>query len=139
VFQTQTRLGRFRGGREDGRQGEQSKAADPTPDFSRSGAQPVKEWGNEAAYVKYANCMRANGYPTYPYPSGVELDGHSSTNFDGTGIDPNSPAFLNGNANQMCGKRIGAPAWWINNWGPPGSVDVYPAGTNPNSPYPWRG
>jgi hypothetical protein len=80
--------------------------------------------------------MRANGYPTFPYPSGVEPDGHLSTNFNGTGIDPNSPAFLNGHANQTCGKQIGAPAWWINNWGPPGSVDVYPAGANPNSPLP---
>ncbi len=72
-----------------------------------------------------------------PYPSGkIGPDGNESTNFNGTGIDPDSPAFLNGNANQTCGKQIGAPAWWINNWGPPGSVDVYPAGTNPNSPLP---
>jgi hypothetical protein len=94
-------------------------------------------WGNNAKYVQHANCMRANGYPTFPYPSGkIEPDGNGSTNFNGTGIDPNSPAFLNGSANQTCGKQIGAPAWWINNWGPPGSVDVYPAGTNPNSPLP---
>jgi hypothetical protein len=101
-----------------------------------AGGQPIEGWGEEAEYVKYANCMRANGYPTYPYPSGVEPDGHLRTNFNGTGIDPNSPALLNGNANQMCGKQIGAPPWWINNWGPPGSVDVYPAGANPNSPLP---
>jgi hypothetical protein len=101
-----------------------------------AGGQPVKGWGDNALYVRYANCMRANGYPTFPYPSGIEPDGNESTNFNGTGIDPNSPAFLSGNANQMCGKQIGAPAWWINNWGPPGSVDVYPAGTNPNSPWP---
>ena len=102
-----------------------------------TGGQPIDGWGDDAAYVKYANCMRANGYPTFPYPSGIEPDGHLSTNFNGTGIDPNSPAFLNGSANQMCGKQIGAPAWWINNWGPPGSVDVYPAGANPNSPLPF--
>lgn len=102
-----------------------------------AGGQPVKRWGDNAKYVQYANCMRANGYPTFPYPSGrIEPDGNESTNFNGTGIDPNSPAFLNGNANQTCGKQIGAPAWWINNWGPPGSVDVYPAGANPNSPLP---
>ncbi len=102
-----------------------------------AGGQPVKGWGDNALYVQYANCMRANGYPTYPYPSGrIEPDGNESTNFNGTGIDPNSPAFLNGNANQTCGKQIGAPGWWINNWGPPGSVDVYQAGANPNSPFP---
>jgi hypothetical protein len=101
-----------------------------------AGGQPIDGWGDEGLYVQYANCMRANGYPTFPYPSGVEPDGHLSTNFNGTGIDPNSPAFLNGSANQTCGKQIGAPAWWINNWGPPGSVDVYPAGTSPNNPWP---
>lgn len=102
-----------------------------------AGGQPVKGWGDNALYVQYANCMRANGYPTFPYPSGrIEPDGNESTNFNGTGIDPNSPAFLNGNANQTCGKQIGAPVWWINNWGPPGSVDVYQAGANPNSPFP---
>ena len=97
---------------------------------------PAPGWGDNALYVQYANCMRANGYPAFPYPSGIEPDGNQSTNFNGTGIDPNSPAFLNGHANQVCGTQIGAPAWWINNWGPPGSVDVYPAGTNPNSPLP---
>ncbi len=101
-----------------------------------AGGRPVAGWGDNALYVHYASCMRANGYPAFPYPSGIEPDGNESTDFNGTGIDPNSPAVLNGHANQMCGTRIGAPAWWINNWGPPGSVDVYPAGTNPNSPLP---
>jgi hypothetical protein len=101
-----------------------------------AGGQPIAGWGNQAEYVKYANCMRANGFPTYPYPSGIEPDGNSKTNFNGTGIDPQSPAFLNGHANQTCGKEIGAPAWWINSWGPPGDVVVYPAGANPNSPLP---
>jgi hypothetical protein len=93
-----------------------------------AGGQPIDGWGNQAEYDKYANCMRANGFPTYPYPSGTESDGHSKTNFNGTGIDPTSPAFLNGNANQTCGKQIGAPAWWINGWGPPGDVSVATAG-----------
>jgi len=101
-----------------------------------AGGEPIAGWGNEADYVKDTDCVRANGFPTYPYPSGVEPDGHLSTNFNGTGIDPNSPVFLNGNANQRSGKQIGAPAWWINNWGPPGSVVVYAAAANPNSPLP---
>jgi hypothetical protein len=91
-----------------------------------AGGQPVEGWGDRADFVEYANCMRANGYPTFPYPSGIEPDGHESTNFNGTGIDPESPAFLNGNANQTCGKQIGAPAWWINDWGPPASVEIAP-------------
>jgi hypothetical protein len=36
----------------------------------------------------------------------------------------------------MCGKQIGAPTWWMNGWGPPGDIVVYPAGMNPNGPVP---
>ena len=100
-----------------------------------AGGQPVEGWGEHAKYLEFANCMRANGYPTYPYPSGIEPDGHESTNFNGTGINPESPAFLNGSANQTCGKQIGAPAWWINGWGPPGDITVADAGV-PNAPPP---
>lgn len=99
-----------------------------------AGSQP-DGWGDHAKYVEYANCMRAKGYPTYPYPSGIEDDGHESTNFNGTGIDPESSALLNGNANQTYGKQIGAPARWINDWGPPGDVTVETAGV-PNAPPP---
>lgn len=105
-----------------------------------AGDQPIEGWGDRAKYVEYANCMRANGYPKFPYPSGIEPDGNESTNFNGTGINPESPAFLNGNANQACGKQIGAPAWWINSWGPPGDVVVssgpLPMRPPPNSPQP---
>ncbi|MCL2769094.1 MAG: hypothetical protein FWD42_03155 [Solirubrobacterales bacterium] len=105
-----------------------------------AGGPPVEGWGDQAKYAQYANCMRANGYHTYPYPSGIEPDGHSSTNFNGTGIDPESPAVVNGHANQMCGERVGAPAWWINNWGPAGDVTVesgpLAAGPPHNSPQP---
>jgi hypothetical protein len=99
-----------------------------------AGGQPIGGWGDQAKYVQYANCMRANGFPTFPYPSGIESDGHSRTNFNGTGIDPNSPAFLNGHANQMCGKQVGAPAWWINSWGPPGDVTVSMGGVPNGAP-----
>jgi hypothetical protein len=74
--------------------------------------------------------------PHIPLSLGGRTGWTLSTDFNGTGIDPNSPALLNGNANQTCGKQIGAPAWWINNWGPPGDVVIYPAGANPNSPMP---
>jgi hypothetical protein len=69
----------------------------------------------DAAGVKYAACMRANGVPNYPDPgTGNE------TNL--RGIDMNSPFFIR--ANKLCGKKIGAPAWWINGWGPPGNISV---------------
>jgi hypothetical protein len=78
-----------------------------------------------AQSVQYTDCMRANGVPNYPDPSS---DGR--TDFNGTGVDPNSP-FVE-NANKLCGKRLGFPTWWINGWGPPGDVTVTSAGLNPN-------
>ena len=66
--------------------------------------------------LKYVDCMRANGVPNYPYPTG------DKTNFNGTGINTNSPTFVK--ANNICGKKIDAPAWWTNGWGPPGDVSL---------------
>jgi hypothetical protein len=67
---------------------------------------------NEALLVQYADCMRTNGVPNYPDPNGDE------TNLND--INMNSPVFEN--ANNVCGKQINAPAWWINGWGPPGDI-----------------
>ena len=47
----------------------------------------------------------------------------------------NSPFFIR--ANKLCGNQIGAPAWWINGWGPPGNISVSnipPGGPGPNGP-----
>jgi hypothetical protein len=80
---------------------------------------------SETQGVRYTNCMRANGVPNYPDPGS---DGR--TDFNGTGVDPNSP-FVE-KANKLCGKKLGLPNWWINGWGPPGDVTVTSAGLNPN-------
>jgi hypothetical protein len=79
-------------------------------------ANPVPPAPDQAVLLKYVACMRASGVPNYPDPAG------DKSNFNGTGIDTNSPAFLR--ANDICGKRIHAPAYWINGWGPPGDVSV---------------
>jgi hypothetical protein len=79
-------------------------------------ANPVSAPPNQAEGLKYVNCMRANGVPNYPYPTG------NTTNFNGTGVDPTSPFVQN--VNQVCGKKLGLPAWWINGTGPPGDVVV---------------
>jgi hypothetical protein len=50
--------------------------------------------------VKFADCMRANGFPSYPDPSA-----NGDTDFNGTGIDPNSTAFQN--ATETCDKKVG--------------------------------
>ncbi len=83
---------------------------------------------NDATGVKYAACMRANGIPNYPDPVGNS----EKTNL--RGIDMNSPFFIR--ANKLCGKQIGAPAWWINGWGPPGNISVtnIPPGGPPTGP-----
>jgi hypothetical protein len=87
-------------------------------------ANPVAPPPDQALYLKYVACMRANGVPNYPYPDG------DTTDFMGTGVDPNSPAVEK--VNQLCGKKIGAPAWWINGTDTPGSIEVNTAGMNPN-------
>ena len=69
-------------------------------------ANPEPPPPDQAEQLKYVNCMPANGVPDYPNPTG------DTTNFMGSGVDPDSPAFQK--ANQLCGQKIGAPAWWIN-------------------------
>ena len=90
-------------------------------------ANPVAPPPDQATYLKYVACMRANGVPNYPYPNGDQ------TNFNGTGVDPNSPAVER--VNDLCGKKIGAPAWWINGTSTPGDIEVRTAGVHyPLSP-----
>jgi hypothetical protein len=87
-------------------------------------ANPVAPPPGQSEYLKYVSCMRANGVPNYPYPTG------DTTNFIGSGVDPDSPAVER--VNQLCGKKIGAPSWWINGTDTPGSIEVHTAGTNPD-------
>jgi len=82
---------------------------------------------SQAEYLKYVNCMRANGVPDFPYPDG------DTTNFFGTGVDPNSPSVER--VNELCGKKLGLPTWWINGTAIPGSVEVRTAGMHyPRTP-----
>lgn len=75
---------------------------------------PVSPPPSNSALLNYASCMRANGVPTYPDPTTEKMNL--------SGIDTNSPTFLR--ANDICGKKIDAPAWWLNGWGPPGDISV---------------
>jgi hypothetical protein len=94
-------------------------------------ANPVAPPPDQAELLKYIACMRANGFPNYPYPSG----NGDQTNFNGTGVDPNSPAVER--VSDLCGKKIGAPTWWINGTSEPGDIEVsttgvhYPLPSNP--------
>jgi len=91
-------------------------------------ANPVAPPPDQAEYLKYVSCMRANGVPDYPDPNG------DTTNFQGSGVDPDSPSFEK--ANQLCGKKLGLPAWWVNGTDTPGSIEVHTAGApaNPTAP-----
>jgi hypothetical protein len=85
-------------------------------------ANPVAPPPDQAEQLKYVACMRANGVPNYPYPNGDQ------TTFNGTGVDPDSPAVQR--VNQLCGKKIGAPAYWINGTNTPGDIEVQTAGVH---------
>jgi hypothetical protein len=89
-------------------------------------AHPVAPPPDQTELVKYVNCMRANGVPTYPYPTG------NTSNFNGTGVDPTSPAVVR--VNDLCGRKLNLPAWWVAGTGPPGDVTVSSAGIGPNGP-----
>jgi len=85
-------------------------------------ANPVAPPPDQSEYLKYVACMRTNGVPNFPYPDGDQ------TNFNGTGVDPNSPAVVR--VNDLCGKKIGAPSWWINGTETPGDIEVSTAGVH---------
>lgn len=96
-------------------------------------ANPVPPPPDQAELTRYVECMRANGVPNYPYSVGGRTD------FNGTGVDPNSPLVQN--VNKLCGDRLHLPAWWVSGTGPPGDVVVTSGGPNgggppPNGPVP---
>jgi hypothetical protein len=80
-----------------------------------SGGQP-QPTDNPVQDEKFAQCMRADGYPNWP----DSVDGE--TNFRGTGIDPNSAAVQN--ATKTCDKKVGEPYYGSNSTGPAGVVQV---------------
>jgi hypothetical protein len=95
-------------------------------------AHPVQDplgMTNQADLLKYVACMRTNGVPNYPYPSGPN---DSQTNFNGTRVDPTAPAVVK--VSIRCGNSLHLPLWWSAGWGPPGDVTVQmtpPPGASP--------
>ena len=79
-------------------------------------ADPVQPPPDQNQLLAYVNCMRANGVPNYPYPTGDKTD------FNGTGVDPTSPFVTR--ASEQCGTKLHLPLWWAAGWGPPGDVSV---------------
>ena len=91
-------------------------------------ADPVQDplgMNNQVDLLKDVRCMRANGVPNYPYPTG------NTTNFNGTGVDPTAPFVVK--ISIKCGNELHLPLWWSAGWGPPGDVSVgmsIPPGTH---------
>ena len=81
--------------------------------------QPFPQPPSEVTEVKFAGCMRANGVPNYPNPSGP--DG-SETNFNGTGIDPNSPHVQD--VDTYCTAKLGIHTAYNSALGDAGDIQV---------------
>lgn len=88
--------------------------------------QPLPSSPGQAALVKYAECMRANGVADFPDPTaaGFELPG-------GPGSDQNNPALQN--AAKVCVKKTGVDPAGGGGPLPPGSFVVGPPG-GPGAP-----
>jgi hypothetical protein len=76
---------------------------------------------DEAELVKFSECMRANGIPDFPDPSGGGLSLRS-----GGDLDPSNPAFRN--AQQLCGKKTGVQGPLAGGSPQPGMIKVLRAG-----------
>jgi hypothetical protein len=72
---------------------------------------------SEATGLKFARCMRANGVPDYPDPTGGNQVGHATS-----GIDTNSPTFQT--AATLCAKKTGYQSKFSTGAPQPGSINV---------------
>jgi hypothetical protein len=80
------------------------------------GGQPAPQAPSAAQEAAYVDCMRVNGVPNYPDPSA-----NGDTDFEGVGINPNSPTFEN--ADKVCSKKVGMP-YYAPGFEVPGVVQV---------------
>jgi hypothetical protein len=62
------------------------------------GGRPIIQ-PSQAIELKFTACMRSHGVSNYPEPTG------DTTNFNGTGVDPNSPVVER--ASNLCEKKTG--------------------------------
>jgi hypothetical protein len=67
------------------------------------GGQPLQK-PDPAKLEKYSQCMRANGIPDFPDPTGQGLQIQIKP---GSDLNPNNPTFKN--ASKLCAKKAGVP------------------------------
>jgi hypothetical protein len=77
-----------------------------------------------AKLLQFSQCMRANGIPDFPDPSGNGLSIQR-----GGDLDPNNPAFRN--AQKLCGKKVGLQGPIAGGAPQPGTIRVTVAGAPP--------
>jgi hypothetical protein len=75
------------------------------------GGQPSPPAPDAAQEATYADCMRTHGVPNFPNPNSAT----GETDFNGTGVDPNSPSFQK--ADKVCTEAEGEKYY------PPGSEE----------------
>jgi hypothetical protein len=87
------------------------------------GGQPIQK-PDPAEMVQFSACMRANGIPDFPDPSGGGL----SIRLGGD-LDPRNPAFRH--AQKLCGKKTGIKGPLGGGSPQPGMIKVQSAGAPP--------
>lgn len=80
-----------------------------------------------AKLEKYSRCMRANGIPDFPDPSG---EGFSMSVQPGSDLNPNNPTFQK--ASKLCAKQAGVPG--LGGTGPSQAGAIQASRTAPGSP-----
>jgi hypothetical protein len=84
------------------------------------GGRPVEK-PDQAALLKFSECMRANGIPDFPDPSGGGLSLRR-----GGDLDPSNPAFQH--TQKLCGKQTGLTGPIAGGAPQPGMIKVQVAG-----------
>lgn len=82
------------------------------------GGQPLRK-PDPAKLEKFSQCMRANGIPDFPDPSGGGLQIQSSP---GSDLNPNNPTFQN--ASKVCAKKTGVQTPGSAGTPPPGAIEA---------------
>jgi hypothetical protein len=89
------------------------------------GGQPIQK-PDPAKLLAFSQCMRANGIPDFPDPSGSGLSIKSSP---GSDLNPNNPTFKN--AGKVCSKKTGVGAGLGGGPPQPGSIEAQSANGGP--------
>jgi hypothetical protein len=87
------------------------------------GGAPIQK-PDQAQMVQFSACMRANGIPDFPDPSGAGLSIRR-----GGDLDPSNPTFQN--AQKLCGKKTGIKGPLAGGGPQPGMIKVQSAGAPP--------